>query len=397
MFIRFYWIMMIGLLFIWGCEPKTKELSICGEFEGGAESYIKYIDMLVPGGKPDSIELDLAGKFEFKKAITEPHDYIFYFKTSDVIRITPLPEQQIVIKGKANNLVTSYTVSGSYDSEIISQMLKKQQNLTAELDSVRMFYMRNQLGPNVDSVVKVARDRSDSLLAEGKKMLTKVINDRPGSMASYVALAQKLNYNYNFFTIDHDLPIFEMVDSVMQVKYDTATVVNMLHGYIERSKKMLAAVPSGVNGLRVGEQAPEIRLPNVLGDTLSLSELKGKYVLIDFWGSWCRPCRTENVNLRNAYAKFKRKGFEVFQVALEKDKNDWKNTIREDKLLWKYQVSDLQYMKSEVAHKYHLTSIPANFLVNPDGVIVARNLYGDQLEKKLTELYQPVTAGAIQQ
>lgn len=397
MLFKLQWIVVIGLLFIWGCKSKTKEFSINGEFEGGAGKYIKYVDMLVPGGKPDSIELDLDGKFEFSKEITEPHDYIFYFTTDEVIRITPLPQQQIVIKGEASHLIKSYTVTGSFDSDLISQMLKKQQLLTEELDSVRMFYMCNQLNPNIDSVVRVARDRSDSLLSAGKEMLTKIINDHPGSLASYVALAQKLNYDYNFFTIEHDLPLFQKVDSAMQVKYDTATVVNMLHGYIERSKNMLAPEPAKVNGLRIGQQAVEIRLPNVFGDTMSLSDLKGKYVLIDFWGSWCRPCRNENVNLRNVYAKFKRRGFEVFQVALEKDKQDWKNTIREDKLTWSYQVSDLQYMKSETAHKYQLNSLPANFLINPDGVIIARNLYGEELDKKLTEIYQPAATGPKQQ
>ncbi|MGE4289615.1 MAG: TlpA family protein disulfide reductase, partial [Salinivirgaceae bacterium] len=114
------------------------------------------------------------------------------------------------------------------------------------------------------------------------------------------------------------------------------------------------------------------------------------YVLVDFWGSWCRPCRSEHENLRKTYRMFRYKGFEIFQVAIERNKTDWKNTLREDKLYWKYQVSELNYMESETAKAYRVKAIPANYLLDPNGIVVAQNLYGDALIEKLNELLNPV-------
>jgi peroxiredoxin len=132
----------------------------------------------------------------------------------------------------------------------------------------------------------------------------------------------------------------------------------------------------------IGQKAPEISLPDPEGKTVTLSSLKGKYVLVDFWAYWCKPCRNENPNVVKAYKQFKDKGFEVFGVSLDRNKEDWLSAIKEDGLTWTH-VSDLKYFESQAALDYNINAIPFSILVDPDGVIIAKNLRGDALQKKL--------------
>ncbi len=142
-------------------------------------------------------------------------------------------------------------------------------------------------------------------------------------------------------------------------------------------------------GTEIGDMAPELKFKSPDGKTYKLSSLRGKYVLIDFWASWCGPCRKENPNLVSAYNKYKNasfkkgKGFEVFSVSLDNNTAKWKNAIEKDKLSWKYHVSDLSGWYSEAVKIYGVRSVPQSFLVNPKGKIVAKNLRGMKLHTTL--------------
>lgn len=135
----------------------------------------------------------------------------------------------------------------------------------------------------------------------------------------------------------------------------------------------------------VGTPALEFTQNDTAGQPVSLSSFKGKYVLVDFWASWCRPCRAENPNVVKVYNKFKDKNFTVLGVSLDQEKDAWIKAIEKDKLTWTH-VSDLQQWNNAVAQLYRVQSIPQNFLIDPQGNIVAKDLRGPELEKKLCEL-----------
>ncbi|HOP00542.1 MAG TPA: TlpA disulfide reductase family protein [Bacteroidales bacterium] len=151
----------------------------------------------------------------------------------------------------------------------------------------------------------------------------------------------------------------------------------------------ILAIPEGVT---YGLRAPEIELPSINGETMKLSDLQGRIVLLDFWAAWCNPCRMENPNLVKAYAKYhdvsftEGEGFEIVSVSIDRNESAWKKAVEEDNLSWPYQLSDLEGAKSKAAIDYGITMIPTNFLLDKNGVIIATNLRGELLEEKLESL-----------
>jgi peroxiredoxin len=151
-------------------------------------------------------------------------------------------------------------------------------------------------------------------------------------------------------------------------------------------KKLMSEIPKGPPA--IGESAPEIIMGDTTGKAMALSSLKGKIVLIDFWASWCRPCRMENPNVVKAYDKYKDAGFTVFSVSLDDNRANWTKAIKADNLKWSSHVSDLKGWQSPAAKLYGVNGIPATFLLDRDGKIIGKNLRGDALEAKLMEVCQ---------
>jgi peroxiredoxin len=137
--------------------------------------------------------------------------------------------------------------------------------------------------------------------------------------------------------------------------------------------------------IRQGYKAPDVALPTVTGDTIRLSSLKGKVVLLDFWASWCGPCRVSNKGLVKLYPKYKEKGFEILGVSLDEDSKDWQKAVEKDKIKW-LQVIDKGGWESNTVNQWRISAIPTSYLIDKEGTLVAMDLEGKELEKALKEL-----------
>jgi peroxiredoxin len=186
------------------------------------------------------------------------------------------------------------------------------------------------------------------------------------SLASLFAL--------NFINIDTDFAVYDEMAQRFEKENPNSPHAKSLIGRVSRIK-----------GVSVGAPAPEIALSDTTGNPVPLSSLRGKYVLVDFWASWCGPCRAENPNVVRMYNKFKDKGFAIYSVSLDKDKGSWTKAIRNDNLTWNH-VSDLKFWQSAAAQQYGVQAIPATFLLDRTGKIIAKNLRGNALEQKLEEV-----------
>ncbi len=164
-----------------------------------------------------------------------------------------------------------------------------------------------------------------------------------------------------------------------------ALVAEVMAEMREKQMAQQQAASASTGAVQVGQQAPDITLDTPEGKPVSLSDFRGKYVLVDFWASWCRPCRVENPNVVRVYGKYKDKGFEILGVSLDRSRDAWLKAIEADGLTWQH-ISDLKFWQSAAAQTYGVSSIPYTVLVGPDGKVIAQNLRGAALEQKLAEL-----------
>jgi peroxiredoxin len=189
---------------------------------------------------------------------------------------------------------------------------------------------------------------------------------------SYVS-ANILFYKTQILPVDSLRIFYSSLSNGVQTSYDGKRIKE----FIQKAEK-----------LAIGKDAPFFTQTDLKGKNISLEDFKGKYVLLDFWASWCVPCREENPYLKQAYSKYQDKGFTIIAFSLDRleDKDAWIDAIKKDDVPW-IQVCDFKGWKGEVVNEYNLLGkgIPANFLINPDGKIIAKDLSGDEVEKKLAE------------
>ncbi|MFD2936055.1 redoxin domain-containing protein [Spirosoma flavum] len=215
---------------------------------------------------------------------------------------------------------------------------------------------------------RIAQIEQEYQTAE-QDVVNKVKTMLPAMGTSLVSL-----FALNFINIESDFPIYESLAQRFEKENPNSPHAKSLIGRVTRIK-----------GVSVGARAPEISLSDTTGTPVPLSSLRGKYVLIDFWASWCGPCRAENPNVVRMYNKFKDKGFAIYSVSLDQAKANWTKAIRNDNLTWTH-VSDLKFWQSAAAQQYGVQAIPATFLLDKEGKIIAKNLRGPALEQKLEEI-----------
>jgi peroxiredoxin len=211
--------------------------------------------------------------------------------------------------------------------------------------------------------------KNKKLEAERREVNRKFIIDNPSSIVSLDALYSSAMYSdYESIKMLYDQLTPEVKNSPQGV------------AYAQELEKM--------NTVAIGKIAPDFELLDTAYKSVTLSSFRGKYVLLDFWASWCPVCRESNPGVVKAYNQYKNKSFTVLSVSLDKqnDRKAWLNAIHHDGLTWT-QVSDLKFWSSKVVGLYHLTALPQNFLIDPDGKIIARDLDGEQLSAKLAELF----------
>ncbi len=264
------------------------------------------------------------------------------------------------------------------------------ENLELTLDAENNFAAT---GSKENELLAKFQEVNGKLNEEGSEMQQKLASaaDREKAYEEYGAFVEKAVSTLKNFIKENDTPFASLL---ITGAFDMDQEYEFLLETSEKLQKKYPGVPEveqlagKVNAARataVGQKAPEISLQSPEGKVIKLSSLKGKYVLLDFWASWCGPCRQENPNVVRMYDRFKNKKFEIYSVSLDRDREKWLQAIEKDKLDWVH-VSDLKFWQSEAARAYSVSSIPMTFLLDPEGNIIAKNLRGKALEKKLEEI-----------
>jgi len=226
----------------------------------------------------------------------------------------------------------------------------------------------------MDSVTQAIDAVYQQMQQEKRSFVLEFIDEHPNSLASLSAVQA--------LSPDQDMDVFNQVaENLNEVMPES--------DYVKSFKASLATMKSkqqAAERTNVGSVAPEIALQTPDGNTIKLTDFRGKVTMIDFWASWCKPCRMENPNVVRVYNRFKDQGFEIYGVSLDKDRNKWVEAIAQDGLTWKH-GSELKFWQSSFVPVYNLEGIPMTYLLDKNGIIIAKGLRGDQLEQRLEELF----------
>jgi thiol-disulfide isomerase/thioredoxin len=267
-----------------------------------------------------------------------------------------------------------YEVSGSEASSQLRDLINffGRKNFEMEQSMARLDSLKGVNAP--DSVVLAATNKKNSTIQDLNTYLRQFINTNNNPTLSALALG----WSSRSFSKEE----FEAALGNLVKKFpDNAALRGLKQDY----EQQLAQMDQKKDNTWVGRQVPELTLPDTQGRPVSLSSFKGKYLLVDFWASWCGPCRAENPNVVQAYSEFKNKNFTILGVSLDKEKDPWLEAIRSDKLSWTH-VSDLKFWQSKAVEVFQFQGIPFNLLIDPQGKIIAQGLRGDELESKLKEV-----------
>jgi peroxiredoxin len=339
-----------------------------------------YLEKLA-GQKPvivDSAQVDDKGNFEFKNYDPKIGFYRLVANEQSFAMLVLDSADKVNITGDYKDLGNTYKATGSAETTLFMQYNEVAKKDRVRMDSLSQAFqvLATQLGLDQlqQTNPELAAKRGDSLSKTLEGPYTSILNQANANMAA------KIKENLNMFStimaiqgLDPEkyFDLFVELDKNLIKKYPNNQNVLMFHEIVSKSL-----------ALAEGREAPEINLPDTEGNSLSLKSLRGKIVLIDFWASWCGPCRKEMPNVVKAYAKYKDKGFEILGVSLDQSKDKWLEAIKKDGITWP-QVSDLKYWECQAARDYNVQGIPFTVLLDKEGKILAKNLRGEELERAI--------------
>ncbi len=342
---------------------KSNEFIISGTIEGKAPAKV-YLQKSEDGDFKvlDSAQVD-EGKFKFKGTIDYPEMYyigmdegkfVGFFNEAAAIKIRIISDsiERPEIEGSLSDA----------DYRKYTQMMDTQKSAL-----IGLYTQYNEATRDTDSVkMKALDEQITNLENENKTKLISFIKENPSSFVSpYITMRHSYEMN---------LEDLKEISSLLDTKVKKSKASQNLEERIKILEKVA-----------IGQTAPDFTMNDQDGKAVTLSSLRGNYLLIDFWASWCGPCRRENPNVVAAYKKFNDKGFQILGVSLDRDKDAWLKAIKDDNLTWLH-VSDLKYWNNAASQLYGVMSIPSNVLLDKNGVIIGRDLRGEDLNKKLEEV-----------
>ncbi|GAB5538149.1 MAG: TlpA disulfide reductase family protein [Salibacteraceae bacterium] len=312
----------------------------------------------------DTITAGPNGEYSFEYTAEIPQYYRVGMNEQNSFYLILAPGESAVANAKAANMFKSFEIVEGPEE---SYRMKEMNGITGMADSINMILQAAQMNKD-QNMLQSAINEYENVNARLQREIKAFIKRKPASLSSLAAL-QNLNFDTEF---DYYLEVINALDGIA----DGNDIYDNMKTQILEMKRVA-----------VGAIAPEIKMSQPNGEVISLSELteKNEYVLIDFWASWCGPCRRENPNVKRVYDIYHEKGFEILGVSLDKAMQPWLKAIGQDGLEWRH-VSDLKYWQSSVVKDYQITGIPLTVLVDKDRRIIAKNLRGEALEIKLAQL-----------
>lgn len=354
------------------CKQTEKNVSFNFTVMGNTEKQSVYLDLIELEGEPITMDTAVAemGKavFALKGGAIDPEALyrVRFEKTQAYFLVIPDKSPiNVTADLKSPDLFSSNSDGSNSFRALLTGFNAKLQ----EIDAIRNAIVAK--GDVMDSSrVVMETGFREKITAAGSYLLNYADTTQTPAVAIYA-----LGMSRNLVSPDQVKPALNAIAK----RFPKSTKIAKLAGDLNNQ-----AVPKQTEEL-VGKEAPLFEMPDVNGRTISLASFRGKYVLVDFWASWCKPCRMENPNVVAAYQQYKDKNFTVLGVSLDKEKEAWLEAIQADGLAWTH-VSDLKYWQSTVVPLYQIEGIPFNVLLDPQGKIIAKGLRGEELLAKLAEI-----------
>jgi thiol-disulfide isomerase/thioredoxin len=360
-----------------------------GKLESTAKVYLAYSG--TRGQIIDSMSVR-KGQFKFKGSINDPTAASLYINPGGWGRTNPSNERFTIYLENGNIQITSpdYLANAKVTGSKLNDEFRK------HLLVLKPFNDRHDALLSGLNSLPVAKRKDTAVLAEYRKLSAELDSERyqeyysfiKTHANSYLALDMLRTYGRKYPDYEVLVPLFNALSNEVRSTINGRAYAAFLQKEINNKENIsqYAAKLENAKGEENYKSAIPFTQKDPDGKPISLSDFKGKYLLVDFWASWCGPCRRENPNVVKAYAAYHSKGFEILGVSLDKERSAWIKAIKDDNLSWKH-VSDLMGWDNAVGRLYGIQSIPANLLIDPNGKIIAKDLRGIALEKKLAEIF----------